>query len=98
MTMSGDLYLAGGGTPRQEENVWRAAFAGVCQVLYWPFALPDDRIPGAPDWFRNGLAELGIEVEVDPWSSLAGHDPAELAAADLIFVGGGPPSKLASHL
>jgi dipeptidase E len=98
MTFRGHLYLAGGGTPRQEENVWRAAFAGVRRVLYWPFALPDDRIPGAPDWFRAGLAELGIEVEVDPWSTLAGHDPAELAAADLVFVGGGTTSKLARHL
>jgi dipeptidase E len=78
--------------------VWRAAFAGVRRVLYWPFALPDDRIPNAPVWFRNGLAELGIEVEVDPWSTLDGHSPAELAAADLIFVGGGTTSKLARHL
>ncbi len=96
--MSGDLYLAGGGSPRQEELVWRAAFDGVRRVVYWPFALPDERIPAAPDWFEAGLAELGIEVEVDPWSSLAGHDPAELAAAELIFVGGGTTSKLARHV
>ncbi|HEY3502084.1 MAG TPA: Type 1 glutamine amidotransferase-like domain-containing protein [Actinocatenispora sp.] len=96
--MGGCVLLAGGGSPRQEERVWRAAFEGVGRMVYWPFALPDSRIAQAPAWLRAGLDELGIDVEVDAWSSLDGHRPADLGAADLLFVGGGTTSKLARHV
>jgi hypothetical protein len=47
-----NLVLGGGGDPGQEREVWRAAFAGVRRVVYWPFALPGERIGQAPEWLR----------------------------------------------
>ncbi|MGA8112543.1 MAG: Type 1 glutamine amidotransferase-like domain-containing protein [Actinocatenispora sp.] len=96
--MRGSLYLAGGGSPRQEELVWRAAFDGVRRVLYWPFALSDARVADAPEWLRAALADLGIDARVDAWLSLDGHAPAEIDGVDLLFVGGGTTSKLARHV
>lgn len=78
--------------------MWRAAFAGVDRVIYWPFALPDSRIAAAPGWLAAALADLGIEARVDAWPSLEGHHPDDLDAADLLFVGGGTTSKLARHV
>lgn len=96
--MSGDLFLGGGGDASQEREVWRAAFDGVRRVVYWPFALPDERVSRAPEWLRGSLDYLGIRAEVDAWLSLEGHTPAELETADLLFVGGGTTSKLLEHI
>lgn len=92
------LWLAGGGSPQQEAEVWRRAFEGVECVTYWPFALPDERIPDTPEWFRTALAELEIDVTVDVWPSLEGRAPGQLADTDLLFVGGGVTSKLLHHI
>lgn len=78
--------------------MWRLAFAGVHTVVYWPFALPDERVASASDWFRGALAELGIKADVDAWLTLAGRTAAELESADLLFVGGGTTSKLLEHI
>jgi dipeptidase E len=96
--MTGDLFLGGGGSASQEREVWRAAFDGVRRVIYWPFALPGERVSQAPGWLRDSLASLGIQAEVDAWLSLEGHTPAELETADLLFVGGGTTSKLLEHI
>jgi dipeptidase E len=92
------LLLAGGGSASREREVWRIAFAGVHKVVYWPFALPDERVSSAPGWLRGALAELGIQAEVDAWVTLEGRTAAELEPADLLFVGGGVPSKLLEHI
>lgn len=93
-----DLFLAGGGTTEQEAQVWAAAFAGVTNVLYWPFALADERAPAAEAWLSDGMHSLGITAAVSMWTSLAGHDAPELAGYDLVFVGGGTTSKLVNHI
>jgi peptidase E len=93
-----DLVLGGGGDPGQEREVWRAAFAGIRRVVYWPFALPDERAGQAPEWLRNSLAELGSHAEVDAWLTLKGRTAAELSSADLLFVGGGLTSRLLEHI
>lgn len=92
------MFLAGGGTPEQEAEVWTAAFEGVTRVVYWPFALPDERIPTAADWLAAGLALLGITAEVSTWPTLEGHQARDLDAFDLVFVGGGSTSKLMHHI
>ncbi|MFT3942743.1 MAG: Type 1 glutamine amidotransferase-like domain-containing protein [Ancrocorticia sp.] len=92
------IYLGGGGSAAQEAQVWQRALHGVDRVLYWPFALPDNMLPGAEEWLTSSLRELGINVEVETWESLAGHSPDELAGFDLLFVGGGSTSKLAQHI
>jgi dipeptidase E len=78
--------------------VWRIAFAGVHKVVYWPFALPDERVSRASEWLRGSLAELGIQADVDAWVTLEGRTAAELESADLLFVGGGVTSKLLEHI
>ena len=78
--------------------MWRAAFDGVRRVVYWPFALPDERVAEASHWLRDSLARQGIQAEVDAWPTLAGRTYAELETADLLFVGGGTTSKLLGHI
>jgi dipeptidase E len=78
--------------------VWAEAFAGATRVLYWPFALPSERIPGASSWLRDALRDLSIDVDLNTWEDLAGHHADELSHFDLLFVGGGTTSKLASHI
>jgi dipeptidase E len=92
------MFLAGGGSPEQEAQVWGAAFDGVTKVLYWPFALADDRLTAAEAWFAGALESLGIRAAVSAWKSLEGHRGRELADFDLVFVGGGTTSKLAAHV
>lgn len=67
-------------------------------VVYWPFALPDERVSRAPEWLRDSLGDQGIQAEVDAWLSPEGHTLAELQTADLLFVGGGTTSKLLEHI
>lgn len=63
-------------------------------MLYWPFALPPELIPGAESWLQAALVDLGIEAQVTAWTSPLQHDPHELNECDLLFVGGGLTSRL----
>lgn len=92
------IFLSGGGTPQQEAQIWRAAFAGVGRVVYWPFALDPVTARGARLWFRTALQELGIEVEAATWRSLEGREAASLDDVELLFVGGGSVSRLAGEV
>lgn len=92
------MFLAGGGSPAQEMRVWEQAFEGATAILYWPFALPDERVPSAAAWFTAALTEGGLNADVTTWESLDGHDAAELADFDTIAVGGGLTSKLTGHI
>lgn len=92
------MYLGGGGSAAHEERVWKLAFGGADSILYWPFALPDERLPAAARWFSDALKECGIRACVTVWETLAGHHATELASFDVIAVGGGLTSKLAGHV
>lgn len=92
------MFLAGGGSPTQEARVWRGSFAGASTILYWPFALPDERIPAAAGWFIGALVDQGITADVTTWESLDDHRSREIADFDVIAVGGGLTSKLAGHI
>lgn len=92
------MFLAGGGTPVQEGRVWEAAFSNVATILYWPFALPDERIRAAGDWFAEALRDRDLDAVVTMWTSLEGRCPSDLATFDAIAVGGGTTSKLTSHI
>lgn len=92
------MFLAGGGTPGQERLVWEAAFSEATTILYWPFALADERVPAAGGWFRGALWDLGLEAVVTMWPSLDGRRTSDLLAFDAIAVGGGTTSKLCRHV
>jgi hypothetical protein len=92
------VFLAGGGSPEQESQVWAAAFRGVRRVLYWPLALPSERHHEAQEWLHDSLRRLGIGAEVTTWTGLADHRADELGAHDLLFVGGGTTSRLARQV
>ncbi|YAL84407.1 Type 1 glutamine amidotransferase-like domain-containing protein [Dermacoccaceae bacterium W4C1] len=92
------MFLGGGGSASQEARVWQQAFEGAGSILYWPFALPDQRLPGAAHWFTGALDECGISAKVTTWESLATHHPDELTQFDVIAVGGGLTSKWARHI
>jgi hypothetical protein len=74
------------------------AFEGISRVCYWPFALAGDRLTDTDRWIRESLLALGLEAEVDTWPKLAGHNAGELRKFDLLFVGGGLTSRLASKI
>lgn len=84
--MAGTVYLAGGGSPADESEVWRDAYAGVGRVLYWPFALEGAMLDTSDDWFRTALRELGLAPEVTTWTTLEGHDSVDLESFDLLVV------------
>jgi peptidase E len=92
------MFLAGGGSPEQEARVWAEAFEGISRVCYWPFAMAGDRLTDADRWIRESLLALGLEADVDTWPKLEGHNTGELREFDLLFVGGGLTSRLASEI
>lgn len=91
-------YLGGGGTAQQEAALWAPMLARRPRVLYWPFALGDDMLPGAESWLRGSLEEFQRGIDVTTWLTLDGHDQAELEAFDLVFIGGGNTYDLLAHL
>ncbi len=96
--MAGTVYLAGGGSPADESEVWRDAYAGVGRVLYWPFALEGAMLGTSDGWFRTALRELGLAPEVTTWTTLEGHDSVDLKSFDLVHVGGGNTFRLLDHI
>lgn len=92
------VYLGGGGTAAQEQQVWRLALHDVDRLLYWPFALSDDRLYDAEAWLSSSLASLKLDAEVETWHSLTEHSSAELTDFDLLFIGGGSTSRLTRHI
>lgn len=92
------VFLGGGGTAQQEAALWAPMLARRPRVLYWPFALGDDMLPGAETWLRGSLAEFQPGLDVTTWLTLDGRGPAELEDFDLVFIGGGNTYDLLAHL
>lgn len=92
------VYLGGGGSAQQEAAVWRPMLARRPRVLYWPFALGDEMLRGAEDWLRGSLEEFQSDLDVVTWTTLDGHDQAELAGYGLLLIGGGNTYDLLAHL
>lgn len=93
------MFLGGGGTPVDEQNVWREAYSQVESVLYWPFALTEPLLDTADQWFRAALTSLELTAsQVATWTSLEGHSAAELGRFDLLHVGGGNTFRLLDEI
>jgi dipeptidase E len=82
------IYLGGGGSVRDEAALWDEFLSPGMRIVYWPFALASPAHASARTWLLDSLAGWG-DFRVSMWSSLSGRTAAELAAADLLFVGGG---------
>lgn len=96
--MAGTVYLGGGGSPEDEQALWRRMLAGRSRLLYWPLALPDSILAGAAEWLAGALARFDFSGNVECWTSLEGHKPTELDEFDLLFVGGGNTFKLLNEV
>jgi dipeptidase E len=73
---------------QDEAALWNEFLSPDLRIVYWPFALEPSAHADALAWLEGSLAAWG-DFAVSMWSSLAGRTAAELAAADLLFVGGG---------
>lgn len=86
------ILLGGGGSADDEHPIFErfAAWIGDGRVLYLPIAADQ---PGSTHlaWVVSILTPLGVH-HVDMWTSLAGHQAAELATYAGIFIGGGNAS------
>lgn len=96
--MSSTTYLGGGGTSQQEAALWRAMLAQRPRILYWPFALNGSMLRGAEDWLRASLHCYQPDLDVHTWTRLDGHQQADMAAFDLLFIGGGNTFDLLAHI
>jgi dipeptidase E len=83
------ILLGGGGSADDERPIFErfSAWIGEGRVLYLPIAAEQ---PGSAHlaWVTSVLTPLGVH-HVDMWTTLAGHDPAELTAYAGLFIGGG---------
>ena len=88
------ILLGGGGSADDEHPIFErfAAWIGDGRVLYLPIAADQ---PGSTHlaWVVSILTPLGVH-HVDMWTSLAGHQAAELATYAGIFIGGGNTYRL----
>lgn len=96
--MTGVVYLGGGGTAQDELLVWSEMFSSPRRLLYWPFALPEDMLPGAEQWLRDQVSHHRFRVGMEIWTTLEGRRPSELDDFDLLFVGGGNTFLLLQQL
>lgn len=97
--MAGVVLLGGGGDAQAEREVWRHFASPDNRMLYWPFALDGDMLQGAARWFTTQLKGMGIAApRVETWTTLAEHEPTELAEFDVPCVGGGNTFALLNHL
>ena len=83
------ILLGGGGSAEDERPIFErfAAWVGGGRVLYLPIAADE---PGSAHlaWLSSALTPLGVH-QIDMWTTLAGHQPAELGSYAGIFIGGG---------
>lgn len=89
------LFLGGGGSPADEELLWREWVRPGIRCVYWPFALEPDRYGEGARWFR---AALGPDVALVTWTDLAERTPDELRDDDVLIVGGGNTYALLDHV
>jgi dipeptidase E len=96
--VTGTIYLGGGGGAAHEEALWRAMLRDKTRVVYWPFALPRERVEEAANWLVGALKDLDLAAKVETWTDLRDHAVPELASAELLFVGGGNTFHLLDHV
>ena len=85
----GAIYLGGGGSERDEAQLWDAAFATPARVVVWPFAhrATADR-EAAGEWFTQALGQRGL-VDIETWTEAESHSPRELDRVDVVAIPGG---------
>lgn len=92
--MAGTIYLGGGGSAEDEQDLWIPMLGSSPSTLYWPFALEGPTLAGARDWWEESVSTLDLDCALQVWDDLEGRNPLELASHDLLFIGGGNTFKL----
>ncbi|KAK2592500.1 hypothetical protein QQS21_009811 [Conoideocrella luteorostrata] len=89
------IYLGGGGSSTDEENVFRAVFQSPPQrIIIWPFAQPETRWPGIKTWVQESVAPFGDFPSIG-----IGKEPGfGLDEADIIVIPGGNTFALLNYL
>lgn len=96
--VAGTIYLGGGGSADDEARVWQAMLEGKRHIVHWPFASPPAQRRATGDWLVRALRDLGLDVDTDTWTDLAGRTADDLHGADLLFVSGGNTFDLLAHV
>ena len=96
--MMGPIYLGGGGSEDEEENLWIEAFRPGSIVTVWPFAhraVADRQSAGR--WITGAL-ERFEPSRIDIWTSPEGRVLSDLGDTDIIAVPGGDTFDLLDTL
>lgn len=94
------IFLGGGGSRTESVELDRefARFVGRGRLVYWPFAMADERTPDECEaWLRETFEPLGIG-EIDTWASLDDRDLRQLQGASGLYIGGGNTFRLLRDL
>ena len=88
--MTGTVFLGGGGSALDEAALWRRMLHERRRIVYWPFALPPDRIRNARAWLVSSLADLHLDTDAggirtrrsgERWPVRTAGGPAAAAAS-----------------
>ncbi len=94
------IFLGGGGSRTESLELDRvfARFVGRGTLIYWPFAMADERSPEECEiWLRATFEPLGVS-EIDTWTDLDGRDLRDLERAAGLYIGGGNTYRLLRDL
>jgi len=89
------LYLGGGGSAKDESQLWDLVFQPSQRVAIWPFAQPPEMWQSTLQWLGTSLAERGEFNVFIGDSTLPDHG---LANADILAVPGGNTFELLDYI
>ena len=93
--MTGKIYLCGGGNEKQTYEVDEDFLNDVKNILYIPWAWPNDDFKSCENWFQNCMAKHK-KVNVNTLTEI--KMPKEIEDYDAIYIGGGNTFKLLKRI
>jgi dipeptidase E len=93
--MTGQLFLSGGGSENQTEEIDKAFLENVENILYIPLAWPNEDFKSCLSWFNNMTS---LHKKVNTTMITNENQPVDLSQFDAVYVGGGNTFKLLKKL